>query len=130
MLVGCFPNAKTEDTEIFGRSLVQYVTETQPSLSDLEATRHKLIKTLVFRPSIAEILWALAATKRERLECADRIEYLVNNPKPQYSIGVQRPRPQPTSKPSNATLDWIEERQAAYSAESQDDDPNNRDIPF
>jgi len=79
ILLGCFPNAKTEDTEIFGRALADYVAEANPSLSDLEAARHRLIKTMSFRPSIAEVLEALEAEKQRRLRYADRIAYIVKD---------------------------------------------------
>lgn len=77
ILIGCFPNAKTDDTEIFGRMMAEFVAETNPSLSDVEAACHGLIKTMRFRPAIAEVLEALAWEKQHRLQWADRIKYFV-----------------------------------------------------
>jgi hypothetical protein len=83
ILIGCFPNAKTEDTEIYGRMLAEFVAATNPSLSDLIAARDGLIKGLNFRPSISEVLMYLATERREREELTEQVAwYVANPPKP------------------------------------------------
>ena len=94
IIIGCYPNAKTEDAEIYGRAFAEYIAEANPALSDLEAARHRIIKTFVFRPSIAEVLMVLEAEKQLRLQRTDRIEYLVKHPKPD-TAAISRFRQQP-----------------------------------
>jgi hypothetical protein len=79
ILVGCFPNAKTDDTEIYGRMLAEDVAARQPSVSDLEAACRGLRQSLNFRPSICEVLGALVAEQQERQRHTDRIERLIEN---------------------------------------------------
>jgi hypothetical protein len=80
ILVGCFPNAKTDDAEIYGRVLAEDVADRQPSLSDLEVTCRNLRRTLDFRPSIHQVLVELDEVKQIRQRHTDRIEYLVKHP--------------------------------------------------
>jgi hypothetical protein len=79
ILVGCFPNAKTDDAEIYGRMLAECVAATSPSVSDLNAARDKLIKRLDFRPSIHQVLEALETEKKERQMRTERIAYIVKD---------------------------------------------------
>ena len=109
IIIGCFPNAKTDDAEIYGRALAEYVEAAQASLSDLEASRHRLIKTFRFRPSIAEVLEILEAEKQKRLRYTDRIEYIVSHPEPD-ATAISRHRQQP------------KRLQTAYATKSRDDD--------
>jgi hypothetical protein len=80
IIVGCFPNAKADDAEIYGRMLAEYVADTNPSISDLITARDRLIKSLDFRPSIAEVLRFLGTEKHERQSRTERIEYFVSHP--------------------------------------------------